>query len=143
MKQENLVAAFAACLTLVLILAWGLKGTAENLGWMVILTIFLGPVAVAGYVLAFYIVGALSQRLKMDGFLFYLFASALLGSLVFALPSGFGFFTAFSRGKFNPKLIQWGMERALMLIGAVGGAIGGITFYVAKQIAASKTSRSS
>jgi general stress protein CsbA len=143
MKNEKLISALAACLTLVLIGAWATKGTAENLWWAVILMIFLGPVAVGGYVIAFYIVGSLSQRLKMDGFLFHLFASTVLGSLVFALPTGCGFLTAFSRGQFNPKLIQWGMERALMVVGATGGAMGGITFYVTKQILALKTSRPS
>lgn len=135
MKNEKLISALAACLTLLLILASGTKGTAENLWWAIILMIFLGPVAVAGYVIAFYIVGYLSQKLKMEGFLFFLFASTVLGSLVFAVPSGFGVFTAFSRGQFHPKLIQWGMERALMFVGAMGGAIGGITFYVTKQMA--------
>jgi hypothetical protein len=135
MKNEKLISALAACLTLLLLVAWGTKGTAENLWWAVILMIFLGPVAAAGYVIAFYIVGYLSQKLKMEGFLFFLLASTVLGSLVFAVPSGFGVFTAFSRGQFNPKLIQWGMERALMFVGAMGGAIGGITFYVIKQMA--------
>jgi hypothetical protein len=143
MKNEKLVAALAACLTLVLIAVWGTKGTAENLWWLVILTIFLGPLAVGGYVLAFYIVGGLSQRLKMDGFLFYLLASAALGALIFAVPTGFGFLTAFSRGHFNPKLVHWGTERALMLVGATGGAIGGITFYVTKQVWSLKATRSS
>ena len=112
MKNEKLVAALAACLTLVLIAVCGTKGTAENLWWLVILMILLGPVAVGGYVIAFYIVGGLSQRLKMEGFLFYLLASTALGALIFAVPTGFGFLTAFSRGHFNPKLVQWGMERA-------------------------------
>ena len=139
MKNERLVAALAACLTLLLIAVWGTKGTAENLWWVVILMIFLGR----GYVLAFYIVGGLSQKLKMDGFLFCLLASTALGALIFAVPTGFGFLTAFSRGHFNPKLVQWGMERALMLVGAMGGAIGGITFYVTKQVRAVKPSRAS
>lgn len=143
MRNEKLVAAVAACLTLLLIFAWGTKGTAENLWWALILMIFLGPVAVGGYVVAFYLVGYFSQRFKMDGFLFYLFASTVLGSLVFAIPSGFGVLTAFSRGQFNAKLIHWGMERALMGVGAMGGAIGGITFYVTKQILAVKARRSS
>jgi hypothetical protein len=143
MKNEKLISALAACLTLALIVGWGTKGTAENIWWAVILMIFFGPVAVAGYVVAFYLVGYLSQRLKMDGFLFYLLASTVIGSLVFGVPTGFGFLTAFSRGQFNPKLIHWGMERTLMVVGAMGGAIGGITFYVTKQILALKASRSS
>jgi hypothetical protein len=140
-KNEKLIAAFAACLTLVLILLWAFKGPAQNLGWAIILMIFFGPFAVAGYVVTFYLVAALSRKLKMDGFLFCLLASAALGSLIFALPTGFGFFTAFSRGKFDPRLLQWGMELALMVVGATGGAVGGITYYLTKQSFASKSNR--
>jgi hypothetical protein len=145
MKNEKLISALAACLTLVVFLTitFGTKGPAQNLWWAVILVIFLGPVAVGGYVIAFYIVDRLSQRLKMDGFLFYFLASTVLGSLVFAVPTGFGFLTAFSRGQFNQKLIHWGMERTLMVVGAMGGAIGGITFYVTKRIFVLKARRSS
>jgi MFS family permease len=137
MKRENLLAALAACLTLLLLAVCGTKGATQNLWWVAILMIFLGPIALAGYVIAFYLVSHFSQKLKMDGFLFYIFASTILGALVFALPTGFGFLTAFSRGHFNPKLVHWGMERALMFVGAIGGAIGGITLYVAKPIPAS------
>lgn len=136
MRNEKLVAALAACLTLLLFLIVELagKGPAQNLWWVALLTILLGPLALGGYVITFYIVGYLSQKLKMDGFFFCLVANAVLGSLIFTLPGGFGFLTAFSRGRFNPKLMQWGMERGLMLLGAMGGAIGGIAFYVTKRI---------
>jgi hypothetical protein len=144
MRNEKLVAALAACLSLVLFLvfAWVSKGAAQNLWWVALLAILLGPLAFGGYVITFLIVGYLSRKLKMDGFLFCVAASAVLGSLVFTLPSGFGFLTAFSRGHFNPKLMQWGMERALMVFGAMGGAIGGVAFYVTKQISTSKAGRS-
>ena len=133
MRNEKVVSALVACLTLVVIGAWGMKWTNENLWWSILLMILLGPIALGGYVITFYLVGYLSERLKTDGILFYPLASAVLGSLIFSLPAGFGVLTAFSRGKFNPKLIQWGMERAFMVVGATGGAIGGVVYYVTKR----------
>jgi hypothetical protein len=143
MRNEKIVAALAACLSLVLFLvyAWVIKGPAQNLWWVALLSILLGPLAFGGYVITFLIVGYLSQKLKMDGFLFCVVASAVLGSLIFTLPSGFGFLTAFSRGQFNPKLMHWGMGRAMMVFGAMGGTIGGVAFYVTKQMSTSKVGR--
>jgi hypothetical protein len=143
MRNEKLMAALTACATLLFIVVWGLKGPPQNLWWAVILTIFFGPVAVGGYVIVFYIVGYLSEKLKMNGLFFSVFASTALGSLVFAVATGFGFISAFSRGKFNPKLMQWGMERSLMLVGAVGGAIGGIAFYATRKHQSTRSQKAS
>ena len=144
MKSEKLVAAVASTLAIGLIIVCSMQVWAkqENCWWAMILLIFILPIAAFGYLFEFLVVDNISQRLKMDGFVFSFLTSALLGSMVFGVASGFGFFGAFSRGQFKPRLYNWKLELVLLLLGAMGGAVGGIVYYLTKKMLAPKSSRS-